>query len=259
MRARVQCSVFRVQGAGQRGFTLLEVLVAVALLATAFTIIVTTFSTALDGWRRGRWAMDRLHHGDFVAEQFVQALRSAAYFGTKKDAYGFWLENHGDQDKVSWVKSGQAFLPPGHPLLNGLHRVMVEVDENEEGEPAIAVRAFPHLIEELDESDVDPWFLSSRVQGLNCRVYDAEDEDWSDEWEDTNSIPALVELTLFLKSVEPHGEPIEVVRIIEIPIASALTSGVYSVSTPRATDTNAAPTGAGAATNRAPAGAVAAP
>ena len=221
----------QLRGKARAAFTLLEMLIAVVLLATAFTIIWSTFSTAISGWHKGQKFMEQFHHGDFVMEQLVSSLRSAAFFDNKPDKFGFWLETSDGEyphDQISWVKSGSAFMPPNHPLNRGLHRVVVGIEDNDKGDPSFSVRAFPHLLKEVEIDDYDPWHISDRVQGLRCRVYNYEDEDWDDEWEDTNSVPRLLEVTLYLEPVE-RGEPaVEVTRLVEIPIAPDSTNRVVS-------------------------------
>jgi prepilin-type N-terminal cleavage/methylation domain-containing protein len=207
------------------GFTLLEILVAVTLLATAFTIIMSTFSATLDGWRRSGEFLDRITHGDFVIDQMVASLRSTAYFKNRPEKYGFWLDSKGGgdapSDSISWVTSGTAFMLPEDPLANGMYRIMLSVEDE-----GLAVRSAQHMKDELEMDDVDPWFVSPRVKGLGCRVYNFEEEDWDDEWENTNEIPSLVEITLFLEPVE-KGEPmVKLQRIVEIPLAPAVTGAV---------------------------------
>ncbi len=219
------------KGANQRteGFTLLEVLVALALLATAFTIIVGTFSTTIGAWKRGNELLDDLHHGDFIMEQLVASLRSAAYFETAPDKYGFHLDDRGGgsypADMISWVTSGTAFMPPGSPLANGLHRLVITVEDNEDGDPAVAIRAFPHLAD-IEDDEEDPWFLSTVVKGIDCRTYNLEDEDWDDHWEDTNAIPSIVEVTLYMDPLEEYDDPVTLSRMVQIPVAPMVTQSV---------------------------------
>ena len=73
--------------AEQRGFTLLEVLCAVAILAMAMSVILGTFTVCIRAWERGEEALEDLHHGDYVMEQLVSSLRSAAWFGTSPGKY----------------------------------------------------------------------------------------------------------------------------------------------------------------------------
>ena len=207
------------------GFTLLEVLVAVVLLATAFTIIWSTFSTTINGWRRSTEFLDRITHGDFVIDQMVSSLRSAAYFNNRPEKYGFWLESRGGgdapRDQVSWVTSGTAFMLPEDPLAKGLYRIMLNVEDE-----GLEVRSFQHMKEEIDTEAAEPWIVSPRVIGLDCEVYNFEEEDWDEEWEDTNAVPGLVKITLFMEPVEKFEPPVKLQRVVEIPIAPAVTGAV---------------------------------
>lgn len=214
------------------GFTLIEILVAVLILATAFTIIWTTFSVSLSGWRKGQVALDRLHHGDFVIEQLVAAMRSAAFFSSRPDKYGFWLENKGSQDEISWVTSASAFMKPDDPLARGLHRLWVGIEANEDGEDAFAVRAYPHFAQDIEADDIDPWFISSRVKALDCKIWDADTETWDDEWEDTNAVPALVRVELTLEPLARGEREIKVVRMVEIPVGPATTGAAARAQSP---------------------------
>ena len=215
---------------GRGGFTMLELLVALTVLVLAFSIIWSTFSGTVKAWRRGSQLIDELHHGDFVMEQLVAALRSAAFFPSKPEKFGFWLDDNGDRDEISWVTSGSTFMPPGSPLAQGLHRLMVTIDSDKNGDDSFTVRAFPHLKEEMDEGDVDAWHISSRIKGLSVRTWNAEDEVWEDEWEDTNTIPGLVEVTLLMEPIEKYDEPVKMMRLVEIPMGPATTSITASVT-----------------------------
>ena len=47
----------------------------------------------------------------------------------------------------------------------------------------------------------------------------AQEIEWLDEWEYTNKLPTVVELTLYLQPMKEGDEPVEVKRIIGIPVA----------------------------------------
>ena len=210
------------------GFTLIELLVALTIMATAISIIWSTFSSTMKAWRQGSELLDGLHNGDFVMEQLFLALRSAAFFDSEPSIYGFHLEDRSggyDEDLISWVTSSSAFIPPNTSMQHGLHRLSVTIEPNDEGKAAVAVRAFSHF-SELEDDESDPWFVSERVKGLNCRVYNMEEEDWEDEWEDTNAVPSLVEITLTMDPIEEYGDPVVLKRMVEIPIAPAVTQAV---------------------------------
>lgn len=215
----------------QRGFTLLELLVALAILSIALTVIWSTFSAGVTAWQRGGQLLDDMRHADFVAEQLVSALRSAAYFPSRPDKYGFRLKTGSlrySADRISWVTSSSAFMPPDSPWRQAVHRIVFSIENNDRGEPAVAIRALSHLTDEedQDEMDVQPWFVSSDVVGFRCRFYDFEKESWSSDWEDTNSIPSLLEITLYMEPIEKYDPPVTIQRLVVIPVAPAVTNAV---------------------------------
>lgn len=211
------------------GFTFLELLVALAILVAAFAVMFTIFTTTLSAWRRGNEVLTQLHHGDFVMDQLEQSLRSMSFFDSAPQFYEFRLEQNraggNPADRISWVTTSSAFMPMDSPYANSLHRIIVSVERTDRAEYGVAIRAMSHLSEEDDDS-TDPWFVSTRVKGLRCRIYDPETEQWQEDWDKEGAIPSLVEVTLYMEPDEPHQPPIEMRRAIEIPLAPPITDRV---------------------------------
>lgn len=222
------------------GFTLLEILVSVAILAAITGITFLAFALVTQAWRRGMVLSDDLHHGDFVLEQLVMGLRSAYYRGSANadSPYGFIIEDEGDDpyssDKISWVKLGGALVGRDAVFAGSPHRIEFYVDEDETGARAAVIRAWRLLgqPEEFDpDEDVEPVFIARKVTGFNCRMKDPESEDivgldgieWIDEWEGdgrTNRLPKIVEITLWMEPLDEGEPPIEMKRVLEIPLAA---------------------------------------
>ncbi|AKJ63998.1 PulJ/GspJ family protein [Kiritimatiella glycovorans] len=204
------------------GFTLLEVLLAVAVMLIAFMMAFSTFSAVLTAQRKGREHLEALHHGDFVAERLVTALRSAAWFRDQSEAYGFHLDNRGGAlpyDEISWVTTSDAFTGPDSPWSVGTHRLYVTVADDVAGEAGLAVKMCSPFADEDARRELEYESVSAVVRGLNCRIYDVETETWLEEWEDTNRIPALVELTVYAEGPEEDSEPVSYRRLVRIPVA----------------------------------------
>ena len=219
------------------GFTLVEILVALAILMAAMAVVWGAFTVTLSGWTRSRRMLDEMRHGDFVLEQLVSALRSAAFMGAdrKPGLFGFRLTDRGGRysaDTLSWVTSSSAFLPPDSPLHNSLHRLSVGIGEDAHGQPAVTVTAWPYLLEEDEVKNLKPGFVSSEVRGLNCRVYDFEGRDWTDEWQNTNLVPAVVEITLFMDPPAQGTEPVKLQRLVEIPLGVTNANQVIAIGQP---------------------------
>lgn len=222
-----------------RGFTLLELMLAVSILAAVTSVTYLAFNTVTSAWKRGTTLVDELHHGDFVMDQLVMALRSA-YYRTQQNQpsnpeHGFWHEDTGGSettsDTISWVKLGNALVGKNCPFAGTPHRVVFTIDEEEDGEPVVSVRAWRLLAQpdDFQPDAVEPLFVSKRVTGFDCRaaVQDeatSEDEiDWMDKWVDTNSLPAFLEVTLYMAPLDEGEPPIELKRIVNLPVKTQAT------------------------------------
>ncbi len=218
------------------GFTLLEVLLAVTILSIVASVTFMTFSAATSAWQRGTALMDRIHHGDFVINQLMMALRSAYYPDGQGDvpAYGFQHKDNGDgpeaEDEISWVKLGGALVGRDIAYAESPHRVRFFLTDNEVGRRSAAVVSWrlEGQSDTFDPDQLEPVFLSSRVQGFNCRAawsLNADGEiDWQDEWKETNRIPSAVEVTLYIEPVAPDMPPVELKRIVGLRTAELVWS-----------------------------------
>jgi len=206
------------------GFTLIEVLVALSIMVAAMSLVLMSFSNVVKATQKGEAMLDTLHHGEYAMEQMVSCLRSAVFFTTEPDKYEFILEDGGSDDQptdiASWVTSSSAFIPRGSEMNDTLHRIYFSIEDDEDGEPALAVSAHPHRIDPEDDEaeDVDFWIVSRKVRGFNCRVYDLRDESWEDDYDIKRSLPAFVELTLMVDSGEDR-EWTPMHRLVQIPMA----------------------------------------
>lgn len=211
------------------GFTLLEVLLAVSILAFTATITFMTFSAASTAWQRGTALVDRLHHGDYVMQQLVVALRSTYY--AQEGLHGFQHTSSGTgdsaSDEISWVKLGGSLIGREQDYAETPHRVRVFMGRDRDGREGIAFTGW-RLAGQEDDFDPDTLpavVLSERVVGFSCRAaweFDvAGDIDWLDEWERTNNVPGIVEVTLYLEPVTRGDPPLEMRRVAQLPLGEA--------------------------------------
>lgn len=219
----------------RRGFTLIEALVTLALLAIAIVIIAGAFRVVTAAWKRGGAAIEELHHGDFVAEQIGVALRSAAYYrsNTGTSLYGFQFEDKSGtypEDRISWVTTSRAMVSPTSVYARATHRIELSMGEIPGmRESALVARAWSHLARDVRSEDIEPWLVSPRVRGLDCRFWNAEREEFEDEWTNTNRLPERVEIDLYFDPPSGATEPLITRQMIRIPVAGLATSQVNDI------------------------------
>ena len=224
--------------ASRRGaFTLLEILVAVAILGIVATTVAFVMGVGVEAWRAGAEMAEESHDGEGVMEQVVMALRSAYYpaNGAPDWDFGFQLEDGGDgesaQDSISWVKIGNSLVGEDTPWAGAAHRVRLFVEDSQSGDgPGLYVAAWQTVGQAADfdpDEDVEPLLLSDRVVGFDCRVQDpqkaievGEPYEWIDEWEASNRIPDHVLITLALRPQKKGADPDVLVRCVQMPMSA---------------------------------------
>ena len=236
MRHRVvrQKNFTMVKRITDKGFTLLEVVMATMILSVMMLMSFFCFNAVVQAWNAGIEVSDAMGQADYVMEQLVSGLRSAYYpdAGVSLDDYGFQLgdngEDEGAKDSISWVKLGSALVGQDCGFAESPHRISISVSDDEENRGLLAKAWRVDLqLEDFDpEDDVHPIGLSPRVIAFNCRVLDKDqpekddEPNWQDEWSSSNSIPKAVELSLYMEPPEnvENDDPIVVKRIVRIPL-----------------------------------------
>ncbi|MBQ3811853.1 MAG: prepilin-type N-terminal cleavage/methylation domain-containing protein, partial [Kiritimatiellae bacterium] len=224
-------------GRGRAAFTLLEILVAVAILGIVSTTVAFVMGVGVEAWRAGTEMAEESHDGEGVMEQVVMALRSAYYpaNGEPDWDFGFQHEDGGDgesaRDSISWVKIGNSLVGEDTPWAGAAHRVRLYVEDSNAGDgPGLYVAAWQTVgqAEDFDpDEDVEPLLLSDRVVGLDCRMQDPQkaiepDEpfEWIDEWTASNRIPDHVLVTLALRPQKKGADPDVLVRCVQLPMSA---------------------------------------
>jgi len=224
----------------RRGFTLLEMLMAVMILAILTTITAITFTSVLNNWKKSVDVVDRMQTADYAFNQIVSGLRSAYYptDGNQNEKWGFQLydngegEDEGDSDVICWTKLGTAIVGDKLQAAETSHFVQLWVQKGDHDEPGgLYVKTWtPDLVNEnareYDEDELgDEFLLVQDVVGFDCQVQKTPTETeedgrpkWEETWDTSNAIPYRVKLTFRMKPAEGAKESIPVMRVVQIPL-----------------------------------------
>lgn len=225
----------------RRGFTLIELLMAVIITAIMMTVCFITFNTAIRCWSRSAAVADTVRNAEYALTQVISGLRSAYYPTTGKQdyAYGFQLYDNGedpeDSDTIQWVKLGTSIVGNRSQLSETPHTVRLWVQkEGRDGPGGLWVKAGrldlladdPDVeVDFNDDEQFEPYPLIDGIQGFDCKVQSKPDSvesdgtpKWEDTWDTSNSIPYRVKLTFWMTPAKETGEPVPIMRVVEIPL-----------------------------------------
>src|SRR5439155_15977627 len=80
-----------------------------------------------------------------------------------------------------------------------VRRVEFSVESGSGGGKQLVVRQYPILMTAEDVGEMDnPLVLARDVKEFRLEFWDAQLNDWNDEWKQTNQLPKLVKVTLKL-------------------------------------------------------------
>ena len=232
----------------RRAFTLIEMLLALTILAIMTVITAVAFTSVTNSWRKSTVVAERMQTVDYALNQIVAGLRSAYYpaDGNQKDEWGLALYDNGDgedsstSDVIEWTKLGNSIVGDKSVLAETSHRVRLWVEDaprtrtgTDIEEPGgLWARVWnPDLFSEEgndnfdDEEYGEEFLLVEDIIGFDCVVQKDEKETeedgrpkWAETWDTSNCVPYRVKITFRVKPPEKGDEPLPIMRVVEIPI-----------------------------------------
>jgi len=224
----------------RRGFTLLELMMAVMIMAIMMILSFFCFDAVVQSWNAGMEMSDSMAQADYVMNQVESGLRSAYYSSTvaKDEEKGFQFVDGGEgaeaHDSITWMKVGRAFvgnlkaIDGKTEIAEMPHRVSLYVEaQDRDGGGGLMAKAWSSDFQPDDfdvEEDVKAFLISPKVVAMDCKVLKEPPEEkatevkWEDEWSSSNSLPYKVSVTLYLRPFKEGDDPVAVTRDIEIPV-----------------------------------------
>lgn len=220
----------------RRAFTLIEIMIAIALSSLVLAAIYSTWSLILRASKVGNEAAAQVQRQRIAVRTIEDSLMCIQSFQASLQYYTFIVQN-GDTPELSFV----ARLPDDFPR-NGrfgdfnLRRLTftVEPDANSDFGNDLMLRQNPILMDMDQDEQNFPLVLARNVKTFMVECWDTNALDWTDEWDNTNSIPPMLRVTLALggkKNDFGNSTPeLDITRVIAIP--STMVPSVLQTGTP---------------------------
>jgi hypothetical protein len=206
-------------------FTLLEIMVAIALLCLIIVAIYSSWNSIVKGSRVGLDAAAAAQRTRITMRTVHDALLCACMFNASATNYSFVADSSGDFSTLSFV----AHLPKSFPR-NGkfgdltTRRLNFSV-ENEPDSNAhrLVLRQRP-LIMDFDKDEMNfPLVLARDVTKFIVEYSDPQTGDWISDWKTSNALPREVRITLGLGHLDqysshPQDVMVGVVALPSVPV-----------------------------------------
>jgi len=201
-------------------FTLVEIMVAIAIFSIVLAAIYSTWTLILRASQVGQNTAAQAQRQRIALRTIEDSLTCIQSFQASMTYYGFIVQNS-DRPELSFT----ARLPdvfPRNGRFSGfnLRRLTFTLEPGPGSETDLVLRQTPVLMDMDADERQTPLVLARDVKKFTVECWDPRAMDWVDEWDTTNSIPAMVRLSLALGGSPgaANATPaLAITRVIAIP------------------------------------------
>ncbi len=202
-------------GGKPKGFTLLEVLIAVAIMAGIVTVIYTSFSTASSNVTQAEEKRDAADLARTLLTKLSNDISNAYYNQSMKETFFYGKKSSAEQDVPRFDTIALTTLTNWrrpNSKETDLWEVGYRFVETAEKKTVMLVRKEKREFSTDNtrlEGGVD-YALTERIKGLLLRYYNGS--TWTDDWDTQQSqqLPKAVEITLVIDDGSLYSTQVEV-------------------------------------------------
>ena len=181
---------------GRRGFTLVEILIAMAIFMVIIGAIYASWTAILRASQAGSRAAAEVQRTRMTVKCIEEAVASTVFFTENAEFYSFEADTTSDFAYLSLVSRLPASFPGSGLFGNeSLRRVAFEVVPGEGGNQLMMMQS--STLQVLEETDTPYTItLATNISQFTLEFWDDTAEEWAYEWLETNSVPRMVRVSL---------------------------------------------------------------
>ena len=167
----------------EKGFTLLEVLLAMTILSLIAVIIGVSLRLGIRAWERGESDADDSQKIRYVVEKFSQQIKSVYPYQMLIDGERV-IAFKGKSDSIFFITSSTK------PSEGGLKWISYFV---EDGNLVMQEGLLPdkQVMEKISKEGKD---LDLDASGLKFEYFSSKDKDWKESWDSKTELPGAVKI-----------------------------------------------------------------
>lgn len=202
---------------GRSGFTLVEILIAISIFSLVLAAIYSTWTTILRASKVGLEATAAVQRSRIALSMLEESLGSAQAFAANQDYYAFVSQSGSDASLSFVARLAKSFPRSGKFGDLDVRRLTFSLEDSPDSGRQLVLRQNPILMDLDKDEKAHPLVVARNVKAFEVGFWDPKQQDWIDEWTQTNTLPKVVKLTLSVldkpQSLQP---PDEITRIIGI-------------------------------------------
>jgi general secretion pathway protein J len=182
-----------------KGFTLLEVLVAITIFALVITVLYAGYRLAIRSWESGERSHAAISElrlaGSFIRRHTTQAFPLAI---SESRAWRLWFD--GESQGLVFVTAMPTYLGQG-----GMYEMTLKVEEQDDSASLVVSRRLLHPDAEPGKPGVDDLVrpLLENLESAQFAYFGTTGEDgeesWHTSWQGRQRLPRLVRLRIHSK------------------------------------------------------------
>src|SRR5207244_1454445 len=177
----------------RRAFTLVEIMIALAIFAVVMVAIYSSWSTILRGSRIGLEAAAEAQRSRVAVRALENSLVSLEMFQANIRHYYFFADTSGDFASLSFVaRLPQSFPRSGDFGDQVVRRLAFTVEPGTNSENVLVLRQNPILFDPSVDEEENPLVLARHVKVFTLEFWGPRSTDWEAEWLYTNQLPRLI-------------------------------------------------------------------
>ena len=200
-----------------RAFTLIEIMVTIAIFMMLVAAVYSTWVLILKSTQVTQEATARIQRQRIAVRTLEDSLTCIQSFQGSIQYYSFIVQN-GDQPELSFVARLPDIFPRNGRFDSDLRRLTFTVEPDADSGKDLVLRQ-NEILKDMDpEEQANPLVLARNVKDFLVECWDTNALDWTQEWDNTNSLPPMVRVTLTLAgNSASSGNGLSITREIAIP------------------------------------------
>jgi len=200
----------------QRGFTLVEVVIALTIMATLLVVLFAGLRVGLTAWQRGDQRSQALERARSVNQVVTQTLAGTyPYQAAASGREPARLLFEGEPERVAFATTVPP-LPSVDPVA--FTAVTLAMTSGAQGGLALTQKVLPN--DKPFDPALRPVFVDGAVTRIRFRYLKERKGEWTDRWDAANekALPVSIEVTL---TIVQAGRAVEQPPlIVSVPVTS---------------------------------------